>query len=183
LSWSPYLNPIPESTVPYRERLALFHRVPETYLPHSPYSKVANFEEKRITEASRAIDRPLPPVFRAVVRTVVPESADLDEAGWTELENLVQTSLADRPPALRRRLFLFMRLVQWLPLLHYGRPFSSLDPGRRARLLDRFQNSRVAKVRLGLWGLRTLAFLGYYGRPDAARAIGYTPDPRGWDAS
>lgn len=112
----------------------------------------------------------------------MPESADLDPAGWRELEALVAAALQERPARLRRRLFLFMRIVQWLPLLRYGRPFTRLDPARRARLLERLQESRLSLLRLGLWGVRTLALLGYYGRPAAARAIGYAADPRGWEA-
>ncbi len=123
-----------------------------------------------------------PPVFRAVVRTVVPESSQLDSAGWREVEALARAFLAARPPALRRRLLLFLRLVEWLPLLRYGRPFTALDPTRRAAVLRRLQESRLGPVRLGLWGIRTLALLGYYGRAEAARAIGYAPDARGWEA-
>jgi len=37
-------------------------------------------------------------------------------------------------------------------------------------------------IRVGFWGLRTLALLGYYARPEAAQEIGYTADPRGWEA-
>ena len=37
-------------------------------------------------------------------------------------------------------------------------------------------------VRRGFWGLRTLVFMGYYARPEAAAAIGYRADVRGWEA-
>jgi hypothetical protein len=37
-------------------------------------------------------------------------------------------------------------------------------------------------IRVGFWGLRTLALLGYYARPEAAEEIGYTADRRGWEA-
>lgn len=125
---------------------------------------------------------PLPPVFRAVVCTVVPEGRDLDESDWDELEALVRDSLERRPAHLRRRLALFMWLVQWAPLLRYGRPFTALNPTPRSRVLSWLQNHRISLIRIGFWGLRTLAMLGYYGRPAAAKAIGYEPDARGWDA-
>ncbi len=121
-------------------------------------------------------------VFRLVVAAVVPESAELDDAAWAELEALVAESLARRPDALRRKLRLFLRLVQWLPLLRYGVPFTSLDPERRVRFLTRLQEQPVAVIRVGFWGLRTLALLGYYGRDAGAREVGYRPDPHGWDA-
>ncbi|UCC83784.1 MAG: hypothetical protein JSW46_02295 [Gemmatimonadota bacterium] len=91
--------------------------------------------------------------------------------------------IASRPtPALRRQLRLFLRLVEWLPLFRYGHRFSTLEPGRRARFLASLQNSRVDRIRVGFWGLRTLALLGYYGRAAAAAAIGYHPHARGWEA-
>src|SRR5207244_1401337 len=56
------------------------------------------------------------------------------------------------------------------------------DPARRARFLDSLQTSRLLLARRGIWGLRTLVLMGYYGRPRAAAAIGYRADPRGWEA-
>ena len=124
----------------------------------------------------------LPPVFRAVVLAVVPDAASLDEDGWAALEQLVLRSLSSRPRELRRRIFLFMRLVQWLPSLRFGRPLTSLSPQQRERFLQSLQEHPLDSIRLGFWGLRTLALLGYYGRSDAARSIGYRPDPAGWEA-
>ena len=130
-----------------------------------------------------SVDSPLPPVFRTVVLTVVPDAASLDEAGWAELEELVLRSLRARPSELQQRIRLFMRLVQWLPLLRLGRPFTSLSPQQRDRFLGSLQEHRIDAIRLGFWGLRTLALLGYYGRGDAADSIGYRPDPMGWEAA
>jgi hypothetical protein len=121
--------------------------------------------------------------FRAVVSTLVPETAVLEEAGWRELEALVESSLTSRPRTLRQQLRLFLHLVQWLPLFRYGRPFTALSPARRARFLASLQQHPIGLIRLGFWGLRALAFLGYYGRDSAAEAIGYRPDPRGWEAA
>ncbi len=121
-------------------------------------------------------------MFQAVVRTVVPEAEELDPAAWDDLEGLVSESLRDRPPELLRGLRLFLRLVEWAPLLRFGRRFTRLDRDRRARFLAGLQTSRSDLLRVGFWGLRTLALLGYYGREPAAESIGYRPDPRGWEA-
>jgi hypothetical protein len=123
------------------------------------------------------------PLFRAVVSTLVPEAAELEAARWTELEALVESSLRRRPRSLRRRLRLFLQVVQWFPVLRYGRPFTALSPARRARSLASLQEHPIELIRIGFWGLRALAFLGYYGREAAAEAIGYRPDPRGWEAA
>jgi len=121
-------------------------------------------------------------VFRAVVSTVVPEAVDLDEACWAELERVVEETLRARPRSLQRQLRLLLRGIQWLPVLGCGRTFTALDPARRARFLSTLEHHPVPLIRKGFFGLRTLALLGYYGRPKAARAIGYAADPRGWEA-
>lgn len=112
----------------------------------------------------------------------MPSSSELDEGGWTEVERLVARSLESRPRSLRRRLALFLRFLQWAPLFRYGRPFTAIDADDRARFLDWLERSRIDALRVGFWGIRTLALLGYYGRPSAGRAIGYLADPRGRDA-
>ncbi len=121
-------------------------------------------------------------IFQAVVCTVVPDARELPPQAWAELEALVERILGDRPRPIQRRVRLFLRAIEWLPRLRYGRPFTALAEQERERFLARLQASPYRLIRVGFWGLRTLAFLGYYGRPAAARAIGYGPDPRGWEA-
>ena len=123
-----------------------------------------------------------PSVFRAVATCVVPEAGGLDAAQWDEMEAIVARAIAARPRALQRQLALFFTLLEWLPLLRYGRRLSRLDAERRARVLDRLQRAPVLLLRRGFWGVRTLILLGYYGRPAAAAAIGYRADARGWEA-
>jgi hypothetical protein len=97
-------------------------------------------------------------------------------------EALVEDALAIRPPALRRQLQLFLRAIEWLPVVRYGHRFSALRDEQRGRILRHLQDHPVERIRCGFWGLRTLALLGYYGRPEAAYAIGYCPEARGWEA-
>jgi hypothetical protein len=131
---------------------------------------------------SGSVLAPVRGVFRAVVVTVVPEARQLDEPAWLALEALVEDALKFRPPAMRRQLQLFLRAIQWLPVVRYGRTFTALADPQRSRVLLHLENHPVERIRCGFWGLRTLALLGYYGRPEAAHSIGYRPDPRGWEA-
>ena len=94
----------------------------------------------------------------------------------------MDAALADRPAALQRRLQVFLRAMDWLPALRFGRRFTALTPAQRARFLAWLENHSVQVLRSGFWGLRTLVLLGYYGRPAAAAAIGYAADARGWEA-
>lgn len=122
------------------------------------------------------------PALRAITSTVVPEAGRLAPGEWEELERIVARAIAARPARLQRQLALLLRLLEWIPLLRYGRRLSGLDPARRAAFLVSLANSRLLVLRRGIWGLRTLILLGYYGRPAAARAIGYRADARGWEA-
>ncbi len=121
-------------------------------------------------------------LLRAVVSTIVPEAATLDEQRWGELETLIEHALARRPPSVRRQLRLFLTCLEWAALLRTGRRFTRLGDKDRAHFLAYLESHRVRVLRVGLWGIRSLAFLGYYGREETARAIGYTPDARGWEA-
>jgi hypothetical protein len=121
-------------------------------------------------------------IFRAVGTTVVPEAARLSETEWAESEATVESALAARPLRMQRQLVLLLRVIEWLPLIRYGRRFSQLDPQRRTRFLAALQDAPVLLLRRGVWGLRTLCLMGYYGRAAAAREIGYRGDPRGWSA-
>lgn len=122
------------------------------------------------------------PVLRAIGVTVVPEATRLDEAGWAAIEATVAAALASRPAALQRQFLLFLRVLEWLPLARFGRRFTRLDPARRTRVLRSLQDAPLLLVRRGMWGLRTLLLMGYYGRPEARDEIGYRADSRGWTA-
>lgn len=124
---------------------------------------------------------PVHSIFRAVVSTVVPEAKNLSEPGWSELLRLVEATLQNRPRAMHRQLRLFIRTVQWLPVFRYGRCFTSLSAEKRMQVLSYLQDHRVEVIRCGFWGLRTLALLGYYGRPEGVQSTGYAADPRGWE--
>ena len=110
---------------------------------------------------------------------VVPEMADLSGGGWARAEEIVETTLAERPPAVRRQLRLFLRLLNWMPFPLYLRTFRSLDPRRRILFLERLERAPLLKLRQGFWGLRTLVLMGYYGQPENHRRIGSRAHPRG----
>jgi hypothetical protein len=119
--------------------------------------------------------------LRAITTTVVPEASKLDVSGWTALETIVDETLKGRPETVRQ-LRLFLRIINGSALLRHGRFFTSLGPERRARHLQYFQNHRIDRFRIGLWGLRTMVLMGYYGQATIAAEIGYRPSPGGWSA-
>ncbi len=131
---------------------------------------------------SAAVLEPVRATFRALTGTFVPEASSLDERAWAEAEAVVERFLAARPAGVRRQLVLLIRLLDLLPVFRFGRRFTALDGARRLRFLEALQGAPVLLLRRGIWGVRTLAFMGYYAQPEAGAAIGYRADARGWEA-
>lgn len=117
--------------------------------------------------------------FLVLAARIVPESVSLDPSARDRLIALVNDMLSTRPPKMLGELALFLRVVRWLPALRYGRPLDRLAPAEQDTALRWFQDSPVKLLRKGFWGLKTLVFLGYYGRPEAGETIGYRPSPVG----
>ena len=106
---------------------------------------------------------------------IVPEWRKLDAAGLERSFALIEEALASRPASMRRQFRLFLRAVRWLPAFRFGRPFERLEPAAQDAVLGWLQDAPVALIRKGFWGLKTLVFLGYYGRHEAGEAVGYRP--------
>lgn len=120
--------------------------------------------------------------FRALATTIVPEAERLDGSGWDELETIVERGLSVRPASIRRQLRFLVRALNVLPVLRFGKTFRSLDAAKRTAFLLAVEDAPLLLLRRGFWGLRTLVFMGYYGREEARAAIGYRADARGWEA-
>ena len=43
-------------------------------------------------------------------------------------------------------------------------------------LLRWFEDCPVSLLRKGLWGLKAMVFMGYYGQPETNELVGYAPD-------
>jgi hypothetical protein len=118
--------------------------------------------------------------FHALVMTVIPEAADLDDAGWEHVDLTVMGALAQRSARVQRQFALLLRVIEHAPRIARGRPFTRLDAPARTRVLERLQRSPVKLIRRGVWGARTLALMGYYTLPSVIRQVGYRAHVRGW---
>jgi hypothetical protein len=112
---------------------------------------------------------------------MVPEAASLDAVAWGEAEAIITRALAPRPARVRRQIAVFLLLLEAISLARYRRRLAALTPPQRGALLESLSRSRLLLLRRGIWGVRTLSFMGYYARRDAARAIGYRATPGGWN--
>jgi hypothetical protein len=118
-------------------------------------------------------------LVHSIAPHIVPGVRALSAADREALLDLIDVALSDRTADDRRQFALFLRLLRWLPLVRYGRRLDALAPPQQLAVLRYVQDCPVQLVRCGFWGLRTLILLGYYGRPEAAGTIGYSPSPHG----
>ncbi|MBK8725804.1 MAG: hypothetical protein IPL96_07030 [Holophagaceae bacterium] len=133
-------------------------------------------------DAAPRILRPQAARLRPVLAALIPATAALDVVGVERVLARVDARLAQEEPRLQRQLKLFIRVLWWLPFLGTLRTFGGLPPERREAFLRKVQDGPVPKLRVGLWGLRTLLFLGWYGDPEVQQQLGYRPNARGWEA-
>ena len=112
----------------------------------------------------------------------IPETASAGESAWLRLEEIATEALATRPAAIRRQVFLFIRFLDGLALVRRRRRLADLDPASRAALVEGIATSRLLLFRRGVWGLRTLAQMGWYTQAEVQRALGYRASAAGWEA-
>jgi len=113
---------------------------------------------------------------------MLPSPQALDEEGWRRAESIIEHALASRPPVVKRQLRLFLRAVSLLPLFTTGRTLQRLSPERRAAFLEGLERTRFLPIRRGVWGIRTLLFMGYYLQDPVRTRMGYRAAPEGWSA-
>lgn len=118
--------------------------------------------------------------FRALAATFVPELADAPPQRWEAVITTVETALQGRPPALRRQLVTFIQALDVVSRLRFRRSLANADPAQRLRLLRGFERSPLLAFRRGVWGLRTLVFMGYYTQAEVTAALGYRASKAGW---
>ena len=120
--------------------------------------------------------------FRALVGAVVPEAVALSDDEWRNAASIIARAIAARPAGVRRQLGAFVRALDVVAFLRHGRSLRALPAAQCTALLESLSRSRLLALRRGVWGVRTLGFMGYYARPEAARAVGYRASAAGWAA-
>jgi hypothetical protein len=116
--------------------------------------------------------------FRAAAACIVPSEPGSDGADAEAALRIADRALSERPARDRALLTTFLRAVELLPIMRYGRSFSRLDPARQAAFLRFLETTRAfAKLRQGFFGLKAFALMGYYGMDATWRELDY-PGPR-----
>ncbi|MBI4052333.1 MAG: hypothetical protein HY400_07485 [Elusimicrobia bacterium] len=110
---------------------------------------------------------------------IVPEAKDLDAQARERFFNLIENALSSKPDSIKRQIALFLFVLKWFPALRYGGSLDRLPPKNQDSALMWFQEAPVALIRKGFWGIKTLIFMGYYGRPEVGEGVHYRPSKKG----
>jgi hypothetical protein len=118
--------------------------------------------------------------LRPWVEAFVPAAAALSEAKLVDLLERADTTLANRPAALRRKILLAAWGLGVLAVIRFVRPVAGVPVDRLRGFLQSLQDGPILPLRLAVWGLRTLIFAGYYGQTERQQQLGYRPRLDGW---
>ena len=114
-----------------------------------------------------------------LARRMIPQLDGADESEQRKVVQIVDDALASRAPGLQTQFKVFLKLIRFSPLVRYGKKLDSLPPEDQDKVMRGFQDSPIPKFRSGMWGLKTLIYMGYYGDPDRAGQFGYNPSLTG----
>jgi hypothetical protein len=117
--------------------------------------------------------------LQQVAGVIAPGFGDLDPGERERFCAIVDAALSERPSSVARQLGVLLGVIELAAVLRWGRRFERLGPARAASVLQWFQEAPVDRLRRGFWGLKTLVYMGYYGRPAASEEIGYRPEADG----
>lgn len=112
---------------------------------------------------------------------IAPGLREVDGRARDDVRRIIEHAVAARPPDVQRQLAMFLGLLRLAPVARYGRPFERLSTDRQDAVLRWFQDAPLRRLRKGFWGVKTLIYMGYYGRPDVGSDIVYRPSRTGND--
>jgi hypothetical protein len=116
--------------------------------------------------------------FRAAGSCIVPDEPGSPGGGSEQVLCVADAMLARRPQADQRKIAAFLRALELLPLVRYGRRFSALRAEQRARVLGFLGSTTISPLlRLGTFGIKTYVLMGYYGSESTWAELSY-PGPR-----
>jgi len=117
--------------------------------------------------------------FMAVARVIVPGTAGLDEEGTARFKSIITWGISDKAEFVRRSFMFFLFFLKWSTLPFFFRTYDRVSLKWQVRILRMLESFPVRLIRTGIWGLKTLVFMGYYGQVDVAERLGYKPSFEG----
>ena len=106
---------------------------------------------------------------------IVPESAGAPPQVTDPLLATVDEELRPRPRLQQLEFKLLLFAIRWMTVPFTLHRFERLPGERQDRWLGFLENAPLTLLRVGIWGLKTLVFLGYYTQDGVLRRIVYVP--------
>jgi hypothetical protein len=106
---------------------------------------------------------------------IVPESAGAPPQVTDPLLAAVDEELRPRPRLQQLEFKLLLFAIRWMTVPFTLHRFERLPGERQNRWLGFLENAPLTLLRVGIWGLKTLVFLGYYTQDGVLRRIVYVP--------
>lgn len=113
--------------------------------------------------------------FLALQARLVPLSTSLPSTQRDAGLALVNDLVGRMPEKNRRKLGVFLLLIDFMGYALMLRPFARLPYGVQTKLLQFLFDGPVGLLRKGFWGVNSLAKLSVYGQPELYDQIGYRP--------
>ena len=106
---------------------------------------------------------------------IVPESAGAPPEVTEPLLAAVDEELRPRPRLQQLEFKLLLFAIRWMTVPFTLHRFERLPGERQDRWLGFLENAPLTLLRVGIWGLKTLVFLGYYTQDGVLQRIVYVP--------
>jgi hypothetical protein len=106
---------------------------------------------------------------------IVPESAGAPPQVTDPLLAAVDEELRPRPRLQQLEFKLLLFAIRWMTVPFTLHRFEHLPGERQDRWLRFLENAPLTLLRVGIWGLKTLVFLGYYTQDGVQQRIVYVP--------
>ena len=106
---------------------------------------------------------------------VVPESAGAPPQVTEPLLAAVDEELRPRSRLQQLEFKLLLFAIRWMTVPFTLHRFERLPGERQDRWLGFLENAPLTLLRVGIWGLKTLVFLGYYTQDGVQQRIVYVP--------
>ncbi len=112
-------------------------------------------------------------VFLAIADCIIPPDADSPGGGTMQTAGVVDWALERMAPALRSQLLLLIMVVEFMGIFFGGRTFSKNSENAKLRQLAWMESGPIGLFRMGFFGLKSYACMGYYTREDVWKTIDY----------
>ncbi len=118
-------------------------------------------------------------ILMKVAPILAPGVRELPDREQEAMRRTIASTIEGLSVKVQRKLRLFVMLLRWLPMLRYGRSLGRLPETRKMAFFGSLQRSPLTPIRAGFLGVRTLIFMGYFGREGAGPEFSYDPSLEG----